>query len=83
MPDANRNYALNAIVGAAFGGELPIRLSRILFTDTRANARSWFPSTAAGQRCMALSVRKSGYHSPSMHTIAKDLHAFPTFFPPL
>jgi malonate-semialdehyde dehydrogenase (acetylating) / methylmalonate-semialdehyde dehydrogenase len=48
MPDANKNFALNSIAGAAFGGD-PFYFSPILpVTDT--------PFSAAGQRCMALSV---------------------------
>jgi len=49
MPDANKNLAINSIVGAAFGGNSFVFLSSF---DTNAFI------LAAGQRCMAVSVGK-------------------------
>ena len=58
---ANKNLALNSLIGAAFGGE---PLSHILHISEP------FVSTAAGQRCMALSV---GTYSIRLHQI-QGLH---------
>jgi len=49
MPDANKNLAINSIVGAAFGGTFFAFLSGF-----KVNVIA----SAAGQRCMAVSVGK-------------------------
>jgi hypothetical protein len=50
MFSANENQALNAIIGAAFGG------TSVIVSTT---SRTYHEIIAAGQRCMAISVGKS------------------------
>lgn len=65
---ANKNHALNSLIGAAFGGKSQLLLSVLKYAILSNLA------AAAGQRCMAISVGQcslyceSGFLTEEFHT---------------